>query len=383
MEQGRFLVEAHLREGRPVAELAATHGVSRSWIYKLLARYREHGWGGVEARSRRPHRSPTRITDRYEDEIVALRKQLAENGYDAGAITIQHHLAQRHDPAPSVPTIWRVLRARGFVTPQPHKRPRSSYTRFEADLPNECWQTDVTHVRLAGRDVEVLNIIDDHSRLCVASRALTVVTAHDVVTVFHETAGQWGYPASVLSDNGAVFTATYRRGIGAFESELADLGITFKHSRPYHPQTCGKVERFHQTLKRYLAKQRRPHSIRTLQTQLDVFVDYYNAVRPHRSLNRRTPLQTYTTRTKAHPTPAAAPVDGYRLRHDTIDADGKLTVRHAGRLHHIGIGRRHAHTTIAMLVAGRDIRILDANTGELIRQLTLDPTRDYQPQNRR
>ena len=167
-----------------------------------------------------------------------------------------------------------MLRARGFVTPQPHKRPRSSYTRFEADLPNECWQTDVTHVRLAGRDVEVLNIIDDHSRLCVASRALTVVTAHDVVTVFHDTAGQWGYPASVLSDNGAVFTATYRRGIGAFESELADLGITFKHSRPYHPQTCGKVERFHQTLKRYLAKQRRPHSIRTLQTQLDVFVDY-------------------------------------------------------------------------------------------------------------
>ena len=366
-----------------VAELAATHGVSRSWIYKLLARYREHGWAGVEARSRRPKHSPTRIADRFEDEIVALRKQLTENGYDAGAITIQHHLAQRHDPTPSVPTIWRVLRARGFVTPQPHKRPRSSYTRFEADLPNECWQTDVTHVRLAGRgDVEVLNIIDDHSRLCVASRALTVVTAHDVVTVFHDTAGHWGYPASVLSDNGAVFTAAYRRGIGAFESELADLGITFKHSRPYHPQTCGKVERFHQTLKRYLAKQRRPRSIRTLQAQLDVFVDYYNTVRPHRALNRRTPLQTYTTRTKAHPTPPATPVDGYRLRHDTIDADGKLTVRHAGRLHHIGIGRRHAHKTTAMLVAGRDIRILDANTGELIRQLTLDPTRDYQPQDR-
>ena len=314
MDQGRFLVEAHLREGRPVAELAATHGVSRSWIYKLLARYRDEGWAGLEPRSRRPHRSPTRIADRFEDEIIALRKQLAENGYDAGAVTIQHHLTQHHDPAPSVPTIWRVLRARGFVTPQPHKRPRSSYIRFEADLPNECWQTDVTHVGLTGdREVEVLNIIDDHSRLCVASRALTVVTAHDVVTVFHDTAAHWGYPASMLSDNGAIFTATYRHGIGAFESELADLGITFKHSRPYHPQTCGKVERFHQTLKRYLAKQRRPRSIRTLQAQLDVFVDYYNTVRPHRALNRRTPLQIYTTRTKAHPTPPAAPVDGYRL----------------------------------------------------------------------
>jgi transposase InsO family protein len=380
MDRGRFLVEAHLREGRSVAELAATHGVHRSWIYKLLARYHHDGWAGLEARSRRPLRSPTRVTDRFEDEIVALRKQLAENGFDAGAVTIQHHLAQHHDDTPSVSTIWRVLRTRGFVTPQPHKRPRSSYTRFEADLPNECWQMDVTHVTLtAQREVEVLNIIDDHSRLCVASQALTVVTAHDVVTVFHDTAGQWGYPASVLSDNAAIFTATYRHGIGAFESELADLGITFKHSRPYHPQTCGKVERFHQTLKRFLAKQRPARSIRGLQTQLDRFVDYYNTVRPHRALNRRSPLDAFTARTKAHPDPPPNPVDGYRLRHDTIDRDGKLTVRYAGRLHHIGIGRRHAHKTVAILIAGRDIRILD-DTGELIRQLTLDPSRDYQPQ---
>jgi transposase InsO family protein len=380
MDQGRFLVEAHLREGRPVAELAATHGVSRSWLYKLLARYRHEGWAGLEARSRRPLRSPTRISDRFEDEIVALRKELAEHGFDAGAVTIQHHLAQRHDHAPSVSTVWRVLRSRGFVVPQPHKRPRSSYVRFEADLPNECWQLDVTHVRLAGHhDVEVLNIIDDHSRLCVASRALTVVTGRDVVTVFGDTAGQWGYPASVLSDNGAIFTAAYRGGIGAFESELADLGIACKHSRPYHPQTCGKVERFHQTLKRFLAKQRPARSIPTLQRQLDRFVDYYNTVRPHRSLNRHTPLETFTARTKAHPDPPPNPVDGYRLRHDTIDRDGKLTVRYAGRLHHIGVGRRHAHKTVAMLVAGRDIRILD-DTGELIRQLTLDPARDYQPQ---
>jgi len=380
MDQGRFLVEAHLREGRSVAELAAAHGVSRSWLYKLVARYREHGWAGVEARSRRPISSPTRITHHFEDEIVALRKDLAENGFDAGAVTIHHHLAQRHDPTPSVSTIWRVLRSRGFVTPQPHKRPRSSYTRFEADLPNECWQMDVTHVALAGHhDVEVLNIIDDHSRLCVASTALTVVTARDVVTMFHDTAGQWGYPASVLSDNGAVFTAAYRHGIGAFESELADLGITFKHSRPYHPQTCGKIERFHQTLKRFLAKQRPARSIPTLQSQLDRFVDYYNTVRPHRALNRHAPLEAFTARTKAHPHPPPNPIDGYRLRHDTIDRDGKLTVRYAGRLHHIGIGRRHAGKTVAMLVAGRDIRILD-DTGELIRQLTLDPTRDYQPQ---
>jgi len=381
MDQGRFLVEAHLREGRPVAELASAHGVSRSWLYKLLARYREHGWAGLEARSRRPKHSPTRIADHFEDEIVALRKDLAENGFDAGAVTIQHHLTQRHDPAPSVSTVWRVLQSRGFVVPQPHKRPRSSYVRFEADLPNECWQLDVTHVWLADGDyVEILNIIDDHSRLCIATRPLAVYTAADIVAVFRDAADHWGLPASVLTDNGAIFTAAYRGGIGAFESELADLGIACKHSRPYHPQTCGKVERFHQTMKRYLAKQRPARNTRTLQTQLGRFVDYYNNLRPHRSLNRRTPAEVFTARTKAHPNPPPDAIDGYRLRHDTVDTDGKLTVRHAGRLHHIGMGRRHAGKNIAMLIAGRHIRVLNDDTGELLRELTLDPTRDYQPQ---
>jgi hypothetical protein len=148
---------------------------------------------------------------------------------------------------------------------------------------------------------------------------------------------------------------------------------------PITPRPAARVERFHQTLKRFLAKQRPARSIPTLQSQLERFVDYYNTVRPHRALNRRTPLEVFTTRTKAHPDPPPNAVDGYRLRHDTIDRDGKLTVRYAGRLHHIGVGRRHAGKTVAMLVAGRDIRILD-DAGELIRQLTLDPTRDYQPQ---
>jgi hypothetical protein len=231
-----------------------------------------------------------------------------------------------------------------------------------------------------GRDVEILNILDDHSRLCVASHALTVFTAHDVVTTLHDAAARFGYPASVLSDNAAIFTAAFKGGIGAFESQLADLGITVKHSRPYHPQTCGKIERFHQTLKRYLTKQRTPRSIPGLQAQLDRFTHRYNTVRPHRALGRHTPLEAYTARTKAHPIAPTNPVDGYRLRHDTIDRDGKLTLRYAGRLRHIGMGRRHAGTPITMLVAGQDVRIIDQHTGELLRELTIDPTRDYQPQ---
>ena len=380
MDLGRYLVERHLREGTPIAELAAAHGVHRSWLYKLLARYRAEGDAGLEARSRRPHRSPNRITDRYENEIVALRKQLTEAGFDAGAQTIHTDLCRTHDTPPSVSTIWRTLNARGFVTPQPHKRPRNSYTRFVAELPNECWQMDVTHWPLAnGNDVEILNIIDDHSRLCVSAKAFRVVTAHDVVNTFH-TAATWGYPASVLSDNGAVFTATYRGGIGAMESELCALGIAFKHSRPYHPQTCGKIERFHQTMKKYLAKQHPAATTRTLQTQLDHFVDSYNNVRPHRSLGRRTPITAFNARTKAHPRLAKITVDGYRLRRDKIDRNGKITIRHKGRLHHIGPGRQHAGQPVAVLIAGRDIRVLD-DTGQLIRQLILDPTRDYQAQH--
>jgi transposase InsO family protein len=380
MDLGRYLVERHLREGTPVAELAAAHGVHRSWLYKLLARYRAEGEAGLEARSRRPHRSPTRISEQFENEIVALRKRLDTAGFDAGAQTIHTHLARAHPQPPSVSTIWRVLIARGFVTPQPRKRPRSSYIRFVAELPNECWQMDVTHWPLAdGNDVEILNIIDDHSRLCVATKAFQVVNAHDVVNTFHAAAA-WGYPASVLSDNGAVFTATYRGGIGAMESELCALGIAFKHSRPYHPQTCGKIERFHQTEKKFLTKQDPPDTIRQLQHQLDEFAHTYNTVRPHRALNRRTPIVAFNARTKAHPQLPRIAIDGYRLRHDKIDRNGKITIRSKGRLHHIGLGRRHAGQTVAVLIAGRDIRILD-DTGQLIRQLVLDPTRDYQPQN--
>jgi transposase len=140
MELARYLVEAHLREGRSVAELADAHGVHRSWVYKLLARYRAESETGLVARSRRPRSSPGRVPVETEDEIVLLRKQLAEEGLDAGAVTIHWHLSRRHDVVPSVSSIFRVLKRRGFVAPQPKKRPRSSFVRFEAALPNECWQ---------------------------------------------------------------------------------------------------------------------------------------------------------------------------------------------------------------------------------------------------
>ncbi len=205
MDLAGYVINAVLVEGRSVAEVAADHGISRSWMYELLARHRAEGDAGLKPKSRRPRSSPTRVSAEMEEEIVALRKSLAEEGLDAGASTIHYHLQCRHrrrkHMVPSVATIWRVLSRRGFVTPQPHKRPRSSWRRFQADLPNECWQADTTHWALAdGTDVEILNVLDDHSRLLVASRTFETTKAADVVVTFHEGAERHGFPASVLTD---------------------------------------------------------------------------------------------------------------------------------------------------------------------------------------
>jgi transposase InsO family protein len=381
MSLARLVVTAVKVEGRNKSEVAREYRVSRRWVQKLVARYDADGEAGLEPRSRRPHSSPQRITPELEEQIVALRKSLAGEGLDAGAATIAFHLAQRHGTAPAVSTIWRVLTRRGFVTPQPRKRPRSSYTRFQADQPNERWQLDTTHWQLdGGTPAEILNIIDDHSRLLTASAARPVFRAADVVTVFRQAASQHGLPASMLSDNGAVFTGKPRgRGRVALEIELAALHITFRHSRAYHPQTCGKVERFHQTLKKWLARQPPAATITALQAQLDWFTRYYNTQRPHRAIGRRTPADAFAARPPAAPAGLTAAAH-YRIRHDRIDDSGVITVRYNSKLHHIGIGRAHARTRVLALIADLDIRVINRDTGELLRVLTLDPAKDYQPQ---
>jgi transposase InsO family protein len=380
VDKGRFLIETHLRTGRPIAELAAAHGVHRSWLYKLLARYRQEGWSGLEPRSRRPLRTPTRIAHIHEDAIVELRKELTDDGFDAGAVTIQFHLSKRQDDVPSVSTIWRVLKARGFVTPQPHKRPKSSWHRFEAELPNECWQADVTHVAgVDGVAFEVLNIVDDHSRVCVESRAFVTVKAADVVRALHRAAETWGYPETFLTDNGAIFTATKLHGnAGLLELELLSLGIRSKHSRPYHPQTCGKVERFHQTLKLHLAEQQPAITKKQLQAQLDRFVAYYNHTRPHGEIGRRPPHDAFTARERATPQGPFIDCAGYRVRHDRIGTNGTVTLRHNAQLHHIAVGTAYKGWRVIMLIAGLEIRVLSLD-GTQLRRLTLNPAKDYQP----
>jgi transposase InsO family protein len=393
VSKARLVITAVVVEDRPVAQVAMAYGVSRQWIYKLLARYRAEGEAAFEPRSRRPHGSPSALPTGTTELIIRLRRQLAGQGLDAGAQTIAWHLDQQHQLRVSPATIWRTLQRAGLITSEPKKKPKAAYVSFAAEQPNEMWQTDFTHYRLTcsagtpGADVEILSFIDDHSRYAVSVTCHEPVTGPAVVAAFRQAVADQGIPASVLSDNGMVFTTRFAGGragrdtINGFQAELGDLGVVQKHSKPNHPTTCGKVERFQQTLKKWLkAQPRQPHTIAQLQTLCDTFVTYYNRCRPHRSLNRRTPLAAYQARPKATPPSTPERQPQARVRRDIIDTDGKLSLRHNGRLHHIGVGRTHARTPILMLINGLDVRIIHATTGEIIRELILNPDIDYQAQ---
>jgi transposase InsO family protein len=378
MHLGRFLVEAVVVSGASPTELARSHGISRSWLFKLLARYRSGGYEAVEPRSRRPRSSPTRTPPEVVALILKLRAELFESGLDAGPQSILSYLRMRSGSAPSKATIWRLLRANGLVVPQPQKRPRSSWIRFQAELPNEMWQADATHWQLAdGSNVEILNLIDDHSRFCLASVAFRTVKAADVLETFSVAAETYGYPAKFLSDNAAVFSGSPRKGRVVLESELDRLGIVSSHSSPYHPQTCGKVERFHQTLKRFLRHQAAAQSLAYLQLQLDAFRNRYNQDRPHDATGGQTPLQAFEARLKAHPTLPAAAVQ-YRVRRDRLDAGGKVTIRYLGRLRHIYVSYRRRRQPVTLLVAGPHLKVV-AEDGSIVRELVLNADHNYQP----
>jgi transposase InsO family protein len=384
MSKARLVITAVVVEGRQQSEVAASYGVSKGWVSKLLARYRDEGEAACEPRSRRPKSSPSATPPQVVELIVGLRRQLTTAGLDAGPDTIAWHLQRSHQLGVSPATISRQLSKAGLVVPDPSKRPRSSYVRFQADLPNETWQADFTHYRLiTNRDVEILSWLDDHSRYAVHVTAHDRITGQIVLTTFRQSIAEHGVPASTLTDNGMVFTTRLSGGKGgrnALEHELVRLGVRQKNSRPNHPTTCGKVERFQQTLKKQLRAQPQPHNLTELQHLLDAFVDEYNHRRPHRSLpHRATPATAYSTRPKA--TPTGIDADPHeRVRRDRIDDSGVVTLRNAGRLHHIGIGRAHARTHVILLIQDLEIRVVHASTGELLRQLTLDPTKDYQRQ---
>ena len=389
MSRARLVITAVVLEGRSQAEVARAYGLSPAWVSRLVARYRAEGEAAFEPRSRRPKTTPTATPAAVVELIVTLRAQLAGQGLDAGPDTIAWHLAHHHQVTASASTIARTLTRAGLVTPQPSKRPRSSYIRFQADLPNGCWQADFTHYPMTDtttfpHGVEILTWLDDCSRYALHVSAHPRITAPIVLASFRQAVAAHGIPAATLTDNGMVYTTRFAGGRGgraSLEHELRRLHITQKNSRPGHPTTCGKVERFQQTLKKWLrAQPAQPASLADLQTLLEEFADAYNTRRPHRSLPRQaTPAAIYTTLPKALPGPSRDPDTHDRVRHDIVDQSGVVTLRHAGKLHHIGIGRTHTRTHVILLIQDLHIRVVHATTGELLRDLTLDPARDYQP----
>jgi transposase InsO family protein len=394
VSKARLVITAVVLEGRSQHEVARAYGISQSWISRLVARFRLEGERAFQARSRRPRSSPKAIPTETVELILQLRSELARQGLDAGPDTIAWHLAHHHQRPVSTATVSRYLTRHGLVVPTPAKRPKSSYIRFQADLPNERWQADFTHYPLAppdgkpGLDTEILTWLDDCSRFALRVTAHAPVSGPVVVTSFRQAVAEHGIPNSTLTDNGMVFTTRLAGGKGGrngLETELQRLHVRQINSRINHPTTCGKVERFQQTMKSWLRRQpRQPTSLDQLQAMLNAFVETYNEQRPHRSLpHQATPATVYRSLPKASPQATTSEAPHRRVRRDVVDKDGRVTLRVGGRLLHIGIGRTLARTPVVLLIQDLEVRVVHAATGELLRALTLDLSRDYQPIGRR
>ncbi|QOD93361.1 IS481 family transposase [Chryseoglobus sp. 28M-23] len=381
MSKAEVLILAVTVQGLSVREAARIHGVSKSLVHKLHQRWLTEGEAAFAPRSRAPGSSPRRTPDAVRARVLQLRAQLTADGLDAGADTIASALTAEGTPL-SRSTIWRILRGAAVITPQPQKRPRSSWQRFTAERPNELWQSDTTHWQLTGGgEVEIIAWLDDHSRYLTHLSAHTRANGRTVTDTFQQAASEHGYPAATLTDNGNIFTTRFaggtfaRTGGNAFETLLALHGITQKNGRPYKPTTQGKIERFWQTLKKRLTV-RPAATLDELQHELDEFRTHYNQHRPHRSLNRRTPAFAYTLIPKAAPTQPDDP-NIWRVRYDTIDAGGKVSLRFANRMMHLGYGRAHARTAVIVLIHGLHATTITPD-GEVIAEHIINPNKGYQ-----
>ena len=257
------------------------------------------------------------------------------------------------------------------------KRPKAYITRFEAVQPNETWQSDFTHWRLAdGSDVEIINWLDDHSRLLLHCSVYKAITGEIVIDTFNECRNTYGTPFSTLTDNGIVYTARFVKGKNGFEYLLSELDVVQKNGSPAHPQTQGKIERFHQTLKKWLSEKESAKDLEELQLQLDEFRIIYNTQRPHKALMMGTPQSSYEGRVKATPK-LASEKEHYRVRHDSVDQFGKLSLRRAGKMHHLGVGIENQFKKVYVLVDHYKVSVVERKTGEVLSRHSIDPSRNY------
>ena len=385
--------------GMPVAEAARRHGVTRQWASELKRRHEREGEKGLLPRSRRARRIANRTGKETRERIVALRRELDAAGLDSGPESIAARLEREGVRPPANSTIHRILREAGLVRPEPRKRPRSSYARFEADLPNETWQSDFTHWPIAGGpDALVVSWLDDHSRFLLYSRAYATVTMKTIEESFRQACSRYGIPASTLTDNGTVYTTRLHSAEpGPFERTLALMGVRQKNGSPYHPQTQGKIERWHRTLKQWLAARPLARDLDELNRQLDEFRREYNEERPHRALDRHTPREAYEAKGKAGPDPEIAAreqarrdeEERFRAKREpptAVDAtvrrraDGRgcVALSAAGRRRTVNIGKENAGKVVELEVVHGVITAIDPDTGEILVDQTLDTTREYQ-----
>jgi transposase InsO family protein len=372
MSVRRLIVEVEL-DGLNVSAFCSQHQVSRWFFYDLRRRYARDGAGALEPRARAPRRVANRTSVEMEDRIVAMRKELVDGGWDAGPVSVHDALLDAGvEAVPSPSTIWRVLRRRGFVVAEPAKRPQAAMRRFVADRANECWQFDDTTWPLAdGTEVKIINVLDDCTRVLIGTRAVATCTAEAVFTTLMDSTASWGMPERVLCDNAQAHIALH--------DTLGTLGIATRHSRPYHPQTCGKVERFHDTLKRWLRAHDSAATIGELQVLLDEFADHYNHRRRHRALGRRVPADVWAATPKSGP--ATHPLAATTVHRIVIAANGVAYAgAYRGASYAIHVGRNHAGRPAVVVITGRACHVFI--NARLARTLTLDPAQRSQPSTR-
>lgn len=354
------------------------HDIARSTGYRHRARIlAEHRW---IPRSRRPNTHPHATPFWVEVEIVRARLYLTfDNGADQIAarlvqVALDQDWAAEGWKIPCRATINNILKRMGLVVPAPKKRPKSSYKRFCYARPRDCYQIDATVVKLAdGTPVVVFEVLDDCTRTLVASLAAAAETAAGAIAAITRAFEMFGVPAIVLSDNGTAFTSRRTKGgTSTFTRMVTDATARLIHSTPFHPQTCGKVERHHRTFKQWLAEQPAATDLVALQALCDEYQFWYNTQRWHSAV-RTTPQQAWTSATELGG-PASLPVQRdasvHRLR---VSSNGVLALGGCN----ISVGRIRAGQQITVLRNGDHATAYDGD-GDAIGHLTLDLTKRYQ-----
>lgn len=365
-----------------VAKFCREHGVSRSQFYEIRGRARREGpVAAMAPRSRsRPVRHSQAISIEVEELAVQIRKELIDEGWDGGPVTVRHRLAVLGITPPAASTLARIFTRRGMVKPQPQKRPKTSWRRFEAATVHECWQLDGFDWHLAdGSTFVILQATDDKSRFPVATRAAVGERAIDAKAVIQTGIDRFQVPCRLLTDNGTAFNRDRFGKKTQLVLWLESLGCRPVTGRPGHPQTQGKNERAHQTLQRWLRAHDTPTNLTEAQHLLDQF-DTQFADRPHQGLAMNTPAHVLATGPTAiaplppEPQPVTAPAA--RIGQRRVGPTG--TVRAWNAVINIGYHRR-GHTVTAMK-AGTVISIFD-NQGIQIRSVQLEPGRRFYGNN--